>query len=52
MNPDATMNEKTGKYQGLNRFECREKLVEDLDKQGLLIGVEKNNPFSRSFRKK
>ncbi len=41
MNPDATMNEKTGKYQGLNRFECREKLVEDLDKQGLLIGVEK-----------
>ena len=41
MNPDATMNEKAGKYQGLNRFECREKLVEDLDKQGLLIGVEK-----------
>ncbi len=41
MNPDATMNEKTGKYQGLNRFECREKLVEDLDNQGLLIGIEK-----------
>lgn len=41
MNPDATMNEKTGKYQGLNRFECREKLVEDLKEQGLLLGVEK-----------
>ena len=41
MNPDATMNEKTGKYQGLNRFECREKLVEDLKEQGLLLGIEK-----------
>ena len=41
MNPDATMNEKTGKYQGLNRFECREKLVEELKEKGLLIGVEK-----------
>ena len=41
MNPDATMNEKTGKYQGLNRFECREKLVDELKEKGLLIGIEK-----------
>ena len=41
MNEDATMNEKTGKYQGLNRFECREKLIEELNEKGLLIGVEK-----------
>ena len=41
MNPDATMNEKTGKYKGLNRFECREKLIEELNKKGLLIGIEK-----------
>ena len=41
MNPDATMNEKAGKYQGLNRFECREQLVKDLEKQGLLLGQEK-----------
>ena len=41
MNPDATMNEKTGKYQGLNRFECREKLVKELNEKGLLLGVEK-----------
>ena len=41
MNPDATMNEKTGKYQGLNRFECREKLLEELNEKGLLLGVEK-----------
>ena len=43
MNPDATMNEKTGKYQGLNRFECREKLVDELKEKGLLIGIEKIN---------
>ena len=41
MNPDATMNEKTGKYQELNRFECREKLVKELNEKGLLLGVEK-----------
>ena len=41
MNPDATMNEKTGKYKGLNRFECREKLIEELNEKGLLIGIEK-----------
>ena len=41
MNPDATMNEKAGKYQGLNRFECREKLVEELNEKSLLLGVEK-----------
>ena len=41
MNPDATMNEKTGKYQGMNRFECREKVVQDLAEKGLLIGTEK-----------
>lgn len=40
MNKDATMNEKCGKYQGLNRFECREKLVEDLKDEGILIDIE------------
>lgn len=40
MNPDATMNEKTGKYQGMTREKCREALLEDLEKDGLLISVE------------
>ncbi len=40
MNPDATMNEKAGKYQGMTREECREALVKDLKKEGLLIRVE------------
>lgn len=40
MNPDATMNEKAGKYQGMTREKCREALLEDLEKDGLLISVE------------
>ena len=40
MNKDATMNEICGKYQGLSREECREKLVDDLKEAGLLISVE------------
>ena len=40
MNPDATMNEKCGKYAGMNRYECRDELLKDLEKDGLLIGME------------
>ena len=40
MNPDATMNENAGIYEGLTREECREKLVQDLKKQNLLIKIE------------
>ena len=41
MNPDATMNENAFKYQGLTREECREKLLEDLKQEDLLISIEK-----------
>ena len=40
MNPDATMNEKTGKYQGMTREKCREELLKDLKEQDLLIRIE------------
>ena len=40
MNPDATMNELTGKYQGMTREECREALLKDLHDQNLLISIE------------
>lgn len=36
MNPDGTMNEMCGKYTGMDRFECREALVEDFKKLVLL----------------
>ena len=40
INPDATMNENAGIYQGLSREEAREKLVSDLEKNGLLLSKE------------
>lgn len=40
LNPDATMNEAAGKYAGQDRYECRKNLLEDLEKDGLLIRIE------------
>ena len=40
MNLDATMNENAPRYEGMTREECREKLLEDLKEQDLLIRVE------------
>ena len=39
INDDATMNSKAGKYVGMDRYECRKALVEDLEKEGLLVKV-------------
>jgi valyl-tRNA synthetase len=41
MNPDGTMNENAFKYNKMDRFECREKLVEELKEKGYLISIEK-----------
>ncbi len=40
MNPDGTMNSNAGKYQGMSREMCREELLKDLEKEGLLIKIE------------
>ena len=40
MNKDGTMNENAYSYQGLDRFECRKKIVEDLKEQDLLVKIE------------
>ena len=37
MNDDATMNGFAGKYEGMDRYECRKALVADLEAQGYLI---------------
>ncbi len=39
INDDATMNEKAGKYAGMDRYECRKALVADLEEMGLLVKV-------------
>lgn len=40
MDDHGVMNENAGKYQGLDRFECRKQIVEDLEKQGYLVKIE------------
>ena len=40
MNDDGTMNEMAHKYCGMDRFECRKQLVEDLTATGLFVKKE------------
>lgn len=40
MNEDGTMNANAGKYEGMDRFECRKQIVEDLKAEGVLIKIE------------
>ena len=40
MNPDGTMNENAGKFAGMDRYECREALVKELQRKGYLVKVE------------
>jgi valyl-tRNA synthetase len=40
MNEDGTMNANAGEYQGLDRFECRKKIVKDLQEAGVLFKIE------------
>ena len=40
INKDGTLNENAGPYAGLDRFEARDRIEIDLQKQDLLVGVE------------
>jgi len=40
LDDDGRMNELAGPYKDMDRFECREKIVEDLKKSGLLERIE------------
>jgi valyl-tRNA synthetase len=39
MNEVAQMNQNAGPYQGLDRFEARQKVLEDLERGGFLVGA-------------
>ena len=39
-NEDATVNENGGKYQGLDRYECRKAVLRDLQEGGYLVKTE------------
>jgi len=40
LNPDGTMNDNAGAYRGLDRYECRKRIVADLEQEGLLVKIE------------
>lgn len=42
INPDGSMNELAGKYQGLDRFACRKAMLKDIEANGDLEAVEKH----------
>ena len=43
LNTDGSMNENAGKYKGLDRYECRKQLLDDLMEKDLLEKKEKYN---------
>ena len=42
LNDDATINANGGKYEGLDRYEARKKIVSELEELGLLVKVEEH----------
>ncbi|MDQ0269998.1 valine--tRNA ligase [Cytobacillus purgationiresistens] len=42
MNEDGSMNAKAGKYDGMDRFECRKQIVKDLQEDGVLFNIEEH----------
>lgn len=41
-NEDATVNENGGRYQGMDRYECRKAVIHDLEEGGYLIKTEEH----------
>ncbi len=51
INLDATMNELAGKYEGMDRYECRKAWVKDLEEAGYLVKTEeKVIPVGECYR--
>ena len=48
---DGKMNENAGIYEGLDRYECREKLIADFEKSGVLVKIEDHtNSLGHCYR--
>jgi valyl-tRNA synthetase len=43
MNEDATMADNTGKFAGMDRYECRKALVKELEETGHLVEIKKHD---------
>lgn len=42
MDESGTMNENAGKYQGMDRFDCRKQIVADMKEAGVLVKIEEH----------
>ncbi|SFJ42255.1 valine--tRNA ligase [Thermoflavimicrobium dichotomicum] len=42
MDEAGKMNENAGKYQGMDRFDCRKQIVKDLQEAGVLVEIEEH----------
>lgn len=40
MHEDGTMNKNAGKYEGMDRFECRKQIIKDLQESNILFKIE------------
>ncbi|WP_034443642.1 valine--tRNA ligase [Butyrivibrio sp. AE2032] len=40
LNDDATINANGGKFEGMDRYECRDAIVKELEEMGLLVEIE------------
>lgn len=43
LNNDGTMADNTGKYAGMDRYECRKALIKDLEEAGFLVSIEEHD---------
>ncbi|MCM3758088.1 valine--tRNA ligase [Sporosarcina aquimarina] len=43
MNEDGSMNKLAGKYEGMDRFDCRKAIVKDLQDMNVLFKIEEHN---------
>ncbi len=51
LNDDATMNSLAGKYEGMDRYECRKALIADIEAAGYLVKTEeKVIPVGECYR--
>ena len=45
LNPDGTMNDNAGPYEGYDRFDCRDGVISQLEREGWMLNIE---PYSHA----
>ena len=43
MNENGTMNEVAGKYEGMDRYECRKLFIKELDEEGYIVKIDETD---------